>query len=572
MPPDHTRTALQILLAAALLGAAGDILLHTTPWGLNFGIWVAALGCAALLASPTERRSAAPWLALALVFACFMALRASAFLGFWNFLAVLTCLTLTALRSHLVRLPVATLFRLITGAVDTAFSTAAGSLLLLFGDVRWDSTNHHLKRSRPILIGVVLATPLALVFGTLLTAADPVFASTVAFVFDWDFANVMSHVIVGLAVAWLAAGYLRYLVFQRPSATGAIPEPRSPAFGMVEIGIALGTITLLLTVFVTIQIQYLFGGERLIQDTLGLSYAEYARRGFFEIVAAAALIVPVLLLSNWMLDTDSHINRKSFTALASALLLLVSVVMLSALKRMQLYVDAYGLTEDRLYATAFLLWIAIVLGWLTVTVLRGKSRRFAFGMIVSGLTVLAGLNLLNPSAVIARTNLGRARSGASLDVHHLTLLGPDAAPTILAGVSSMTETDRCQVLQIMVDQPWANQRSDWRSWNLARRRARAMLREFEAAAQRCEVRTTRGIASVRRVTTSPSASSPDTARLSPRSLGTVIHPARPLRTASVGSVLLPERRAAPPLRPCDRRRASSRDDRLPGARARDRAV
>ncbi|UCG87009.1 MAG: DUF4173 domain-containing protein [Gemmatimonadota bacterium] len=486
MTCEHTRSPLRILLVAGLLGAMGDALLHTTPWGLNVGLWAAAVGTASRMTSPASQKGTGPWLMAAWAFAAFMAWRASAFLNFWNFLAAVTCLTLVALQTHQVRLPAATIFRYLSGALDTAWSAAVGSLLLVFGDVKWDSAARNpLTRSRPVLVGVALATPLVLVFGTLLTAADPVFANTVASVFDWNFASITSHVFVGCGIAWLVAGYLRYLVFTHQSFAASLPEPKSPALGMVEIGIALGTTTLIFTIFVTIQIQYLFGGEQLVQDSLGLSYAEYARRGFFETVTAAALIVPVLLVADWMLDTSSHKNRQSFAALATVLLLLIAVVLLSALKRMQLYVEVYGLTEDRLYATAFLVWIAFVLAWLAITVLRGRYHRFAYGTVVSGLLVVAALNILNPAAVIARTNLGRAQSGHSLDVPHLAMLGADAAPTILSRFPILTEADRCTVAAVMAEQRWASQRADWRTWNLARHRARRMLRDSEGVNHGC---------------------------------------------------------------------------------------
>ncbi len=484
---DQTRTALRILWVAVPLGAVGDALLHTTPWGLNCGLWVVALATGTLVVAPGTRRRCVPWLIAAVAFAAFMTWRASAFLNFWNLLAAITCLTLVAIRSYDVSLADTTPFRYLTGAADTALSAAVGSPLLIFGDVTWDRASQNpLERSRSVLVGLLLATPLVLVFGTLLKAADPVFENVVASLFDWDFASISSHVIIGCAIAWLTAGYLRHLVFTRPTFSSSLPDPRSPGLGMVEIGIPLGMTTLIFMVFVIIQIRYLFGGEQLVQESLGLSYSEYARRGFFEIVTAAALIIPVVVTADWMLDTSSRRNRQSFTALAILLLLLVTAVMMSALKRMQLYVHAYGLTEDRVYATAFMLWIAFVLGWLAVTVLRRRRHRFAYGTIIGGLTVMVILNVLNPAAIIAHTNLSRAESGQELDVLHLARLGADAAPTISSRLPELSDGDKCAVVTVMAAQQWAIQRGDWRSWNVGRQSARRVIRDLEHVMQSCE--------------------------------------------------------------------------------------
>jgi hypothetical protein len=488
MTADRTRQGLQILGLAILLGVLGDALLRSSPWGLNAALWVTALAAATIVVLRPDRNEVILWLLLALAFAAFVAWRDSPFLKFWNSVVVTASLTLVALRSRRVQLQITSIFKYLTSAVDVALSAAVGPVLLTFGDVRLDQMreNHPLKRSRSILIGVALAAPLVLIFGTLFVAADPVFEQIVNSVFDWDLASITSHASVACLAAWLAAGYLRTVAFTETSSLASVAEPRTPSLGIVEIAIALGTTILIFLLFVAVQIQYLFGGEQLVQATLGLSYAEYARRGFFELVSVAALVVPVLLAADWMLDKNSHKNRQSFTALATTLLLLVALVMVSALKRIQLYVDVYGLTGDRLYAAAFMLWIAAVLGWFAMTVLRGKRHRFAFGAIMAGFVVMLSLNALNPDATIARTNLARARAGESLDIQYLATLGADAAPVTLSRSSILPARDKCELIELMTGQRWATQSTDWRSWNLGRERARQLIKDYEYVNTECE--------------------------------------------------------------------------------------
>ncbi len=64
---------------------------------------------------------------------------------------------------------------------------------------------------------------------------------------------------------------------------------------MVEVTIILGLLDVLFLGFVAVQGSYLFGGDRLIASQADLSYADYARRGFFQLVAVAGLSLPVLL-------------------------------------------------------------------------------------------------------------------------------------------------------------------------------------------------------------------------------------------------------------------------------------
>src|SRR5205085_5750237 len=131
--------------------------------------------------------------------------------------------------------------------------------------------------------------------------------------------------------------------------------------------------------FVCVQVRYLFGGATWVAQVAGLTYAEYARRGFFELVWATALVLPLLLALHWLLRTDDRAAQRIFRALAAAQLVLLFVVIASALTRMRLYQREYGLTELRLYTTAFMGWLALVFVWFAATVLRGARERFACG-------------------------------------------------------------------------------------------------------------------------------------------------------------------------------------------------
>jgi hypothetical protein len=151
-------------------------------------------------------------------------------------------------------------------------------------------------------------------------------------------------------------------------------------------------------------------------------------------------------------------------------------VIASAAYRMRLYQDAYGLTELRLYVSVFIVWLTAVLGWLVLTVLRGRRERFAFGAIVAGLACVAALHLLNPHALIARVNLDRAAAGAEYDGTYLRSLSADAVPTLLGRIDEIPGQERCRV-RAMLEERWSGERpGGWRTWNLSDERARRLVR------------------------------------------------------------------------------------------------
>jgi len=155
-------------------------------------------------------------------------------------------------------------------------------------------------------------------------------------------------------------------------------------------------------------------------------------------------------------------------------------VMASALARMRLYVGAYGLSEIRVYSTAFMLYLAGVFAWFAWTTLRGQRRRFAFGALVQGFAVLGGLHLVNPDALIVRTNLARPPAEVPFDGWYAASLSADAVPVLLDALPRIDGRARCSVAERLLHRLRELERDDWRNWNVARARARRLLRDHEA--------------------------------------------------------------------------------------------
>jgi hypothetical protein len=359
------------------------------------------------------------------------------------------------------------------GGVAVGWSSLVGLLPLALRDIpRTDpAASGRLRHAPAIGAGLLLAGPLLLVFGALFASADPVFAAMLEGLLRPDV--VVPHVVCSLVSTALAAGYLRHALWPRADGEPA-PPPGAPAM-FVPVATALTLINVLFLLFVAVQVRYLFGGAAVVQVTPGLTYAEYARRGFFELVAASALVLPLLLAAEWAVRGESASRRAGFRGLVVLLLLLLAVIMASALARMRLYVVAFGLTTPRVYATAGELVLIGVFAWFVWTSLRGHAGRFAWGALLIGLAALAGLHVLSPDAFVARWNLTRPGSERTFDARYAATLGADAAPLLLAALPRLPAADRC-VIEARLRE-WDRRDDDWRSWNLARARARRLVRQ-----------------------------------------------------------------------------------------------
>jgi hypothetical protein len=189
-----------------------------------------------------------------------------------------------------------------------------------------------------------------------------------------------------------------------------------------------------------------------------VGYAEYARHGFFELVAVSVLVLPVLLAANGL--APSRIVR----VLSAVLIALELAVAAAAIDRLWLYQERYGLTELRIYATGVVVWLAAVFLWLCLTTLRERGR-FAVGAVALGFAATLALNVLDPDALIARVNLARPH----VDAAYLASLSDDALPTLLARRAELPPS----LARALAERPAPS--IDLLSWNVSRARARRLL-------------------------------------------------------------------------------------------------
>jgi len=480
--PSRTRLGLTILGLALALGVLGDQLLRALPWGLNLTMCVVALVIAGAWVVHRHRVPLppdAPWLALTvLLCAAAYVRRDSPILQALDLVALAVALALTALAVQGGSLRLRGVSVYVIATCTAAAHAWFGAPRLVFRDIAWDAVpvRGRWRELGAVGTGLAIAVPLLLLFGGLLVSADAAFEALVTS-FRFDVARAAGHVFFTWVCAALVAGYLRGAILGSADIVARGEQLSSPGLRFATTATALGALDLLFLLFVAVQARWLFGGARTVADTMDLTIAEYARRGFFELATAAALVLPLLLVADWATQRDTPNQRTSFRALAVLTVLLVGALMGSAVQRMLLYVQAFGLTELRFYTTTFMVWLAGVLGWFVWTVLRGGRARFAFGALVQATALLAGLHLLNPDAFITRVNAARDTTGAPFDAaYHAGELSADAVPALLQALPRLRPAERQGVAERLLARWGGAATHDWRSWNWSEARARVLVR------------------------------------------------------------------------------------------------
>ncbi|MGE3858284.1 MAG: DUF4153 domain-containing protein, partial [Dehalococcoidia bacterium] len=467
----RTLAARETAIIAVALGLFADVLFREASLGLNAPLWIGALLAAIAVTRRhrTERASGAEVACLAVSFAAAAALawRGSPALQALLFLASGAFLVLAvAVRAGLPwRRAGVALFLGTMVATGLAIAAAAARV-----DAALELRGRALRQSRDglgtVLRIVLIGGPVLLVFAVLFASADAVFEERLRWLTNVDLSGIAPHVFWFVAGAWFAGG-VTWTAFE--GRIHAVPQPQLPEarrLGLTEVASVLGALAALFAAFVAIQLRYLFGGHDLVQQTIGLTYAEYARRGFFELVTTAVLLLPLLLLADWARRADARTGRV-YRVIAGVLVSLLFVIVASALMRMDAYEQAYGLTEPRLYAVAILVGLSMVFLLFLRTLVRGTNEWFVAGSLGAVVVVLATLTALGPDALIARRNLDRAATHP-FDAQHAASLGAEAVPVLVARIEVLRPDDACTVARELLER-WGDGSGDGlRSWNWSR--------------------------------------------------------------------------------------------------------
>lgn len=484
-------TASRALVAAIAAGVLAQLLFGFQMLGLNVPIWIAVVLAAAWRFRPRGARfdRLDAWLPIgALTFSAFVALREDAMLLAFDLTAAgsLTLASAVAFGGHSVTR--GNWLRVVALGAKAVTVYVVGAVYLLPGIQPLASAvgDRRGERSRPVLRGVLLSLPLLLVFAVLFAAADSIFATHLAAVvnFEWLGPQFAARAALAGVAGWLFAGTLACAwILHRPWSAQPAVAARA-RLGTIEALVLLVLLDAMFAVFAALQAVYLFGGS----DTFavsGMTYSDYARRGFFELIIAAFLAGAVIVV----LDRLVVEHGTRYRLLTAALAAMTGVVALSAFVRLGLYQAANGWTELRFYALAAIGFLGIGVGLTLVSVLANRARWLPQLLLGAGLLVAVVCNAVGPQAYATEQNLRRALDPSlvapggrtDLNVEYLAQLGADSVPALVAARDRLPPDVRSRVDSVLRGHAADLARyaeAGWPSWNLARHRA---LEALEAA-------------------------------------------------------------------------------------------
>ena len=477
-------TSVAITWTAALLtSTVGAALLFSARPGINWAIWVAAASISVILSRVVGRKQLELPLLVLLTWATVLSLGlAVSDNGMIRFLVVISDAMLLGLA--------------VVAVGSESWSALSAKMLAAVPFLApfrvWRATAYEAAdaprsisspRARSVIKGTLLSAPLVLILIMLLGSADPVIRWVTnrisAWLPDWSFPPRLLFFGFLLSIT-LGANSIssRQIGPKLPNMPGLA---RTSTIGLTEQRMMLWSAEVVIWLFVLLQAAYLIHPPPVLVDS-GVTFAEYARRGFGELSFAVTIVGAIILILEYARPADAtERDRRMLARLELALLVALELVLVSAFRRVILYEQAYGFTTGRLFPQAYMVAMSLVLIALAVEVSKG-SISVSFGRRVAeiALGVFTVLVFWNYEAWIVNRNIDRASQSGKFDWFYARRLSRDAIPTLISRHAELPPDARAGIEAWLDCTPLPAERR-WFEWNRSVRAADHALRSWNKA-------------------------------------------------------------------------------------------
>ncbi|MEH7275274.1 DUF4153 domain-containing protein, partial [Neobacillus vireti] len=189
---------------------------------------------------------------------------------------------------------------------------------------------------------------------------------------------------------------------------------RMDAIIIITVLVLINAVYVLFTI---VQFKYFFSGT--LQDNL--TYAEYARKGFFELLFVTIINLTITVFVITFADKTKGILKRVMQTLLTILVMASAVLLSSAFLRLSMYEEAYGFTFIRVMAHSFMIFLVVIFMYTLLKIWIGKLSLFHF-YFISGLLYYTVMNVIDVEKIIVTKNIERYEETGKIDIHYLNSL------------------------------------------------------------------------------------------------------------------------------------------------------
>lgn len=480
-----------LILASTVIGTAVNYLVFGHEPGLGMTLFLYLMVCVYFITAvftATKVRPLTLFLGACIIFfASMISIRGSHFLTFYNVVisfGLLFLLTRSQDGLDLKNTSITYYPRILATPLLYLRNSLSGVFALI---QKLSPLKNHPNLSQ-ILRGIIFAVPLVILFGVLLVVGDKAFEH---FVMTYLFIDIdISEILVIKTILFFLFAFGSFgalygsYVRSRSEQISTKTADDIPGKGLspLEFSIIIGSVIALFTLFHLTQLSYFFSSAESLRNA-GITFANYARRGFFEL-NFVTVIALVTMHTIQQVSQKTEIAQKRFTVLCGIMVVQLFLLLASSFYRLALYEQQYGLTIMRLYSHAFVVYLAVLVGcFFIVTLLKRPLTHFAFCFVISSIGYFGVMNIINPEAIITKYNLNQAT--VKKDYYYLLQqLSSDALPAFMqyyrTHKTDLDIADSAEIREIasMKKQHQVMSDTAWQAWNISRQRGAELIQNL----------------------------------------------------------------------------------------------
>lgn len=363
--------------------------------------------------------------------------------------------------------------------IVSVFKNISKPFKIIKASIKIGRTVQMKEGKKQILIGILVSLPLLVILIILLSSADMVFGYYFANLTD-IFNNVnmeefVPHTIIILFITFYLFGYIWSFKSEEKAIVKALDAP-AVRWETVTIITVLVALNILYLIFTMIQFSYLYGGDNIALPA-DFTYAEYARKGFFELAAVTFINFIIVLSCLKYIKKDNKRLLKIANLLLTVLVAFTLNMLFSANFKLTLYEAAFGYTFLRVSVHLFMLLLFI----LCLVVAAGIWYRkipIVKSIVVITIIMYTTINYLNMDGFIARKNIERYNETGKLDASYLTSLSFEAVPYLIE-LRDKSNSNIKMVIDknLKYRKEVLDSENSWTEFNFSKNRTRKLLNQ-----------------------------------------------------------------------------------------------
>ena len=303
-----------------------------------------------------------------------------------------------------------------------------------YSDIRRSAVSSYSKGKnvKSIVLGILISIPVLIVVVPLLASGDAAFSGLLSKTFE----NIGIYVAELFVAAALAVYMIPYFIVKNKRL--GVREVKQRNFkGVISSSLTatfLSVISVTYLVYLFSQLAYFFSAfSGFLPEGYAFTESEYARRGFFEMFAICVINFVIITLAG-ILSKKNEKGRipMSVKALSVFIILFSTLLLVTAMAKMKLNIEIFGLTKNRVMVSIFMIMMFVAIVFYVIHIFAPKFSYMQSVVIICSVLFVSPV-FCNIDGGIAKYNTEKYLSGElkSVDVDYLYSLSDSAYPYIL---------------------------------------------------------------------------------------------------------------------------------------------